>query len=119
MDFLLEERRKGHIRNLGFSFHGPESGFKELMALHEKYHWDFVQIQMNYVDWTHSGARNASAKFLYEELDSREIPIIIMEPLRGGRLADLPAALADRLKEGSLRNLLRPGHSALPAASRE
>ena len=99
MDFLLEERRKGHIRNLGFSFHGPESGFKELMALHEKYHWDFVQIQMNYVDWTHSGARNASAKFLYEELDSREIPIIIMEPLRGGRLADLPAALADRLKE--------------------
>lgn len=98
MDFLLEERRKGHIRNLGFSFHGPDNGFRELMALHEKYHWDFVQIQMNYLDWTHSGANNASAKFLYGELDSREIPIIIMEPLRGGRLADLPAALADMLK---------------------
>ena len=98
MDFLLEERRKGHIRNLGFSFHGPDNGFRELMALHEKYHWDFVQIQMNYMDWTHSGANNASAKFLYGELDSREIPIIIMEPLRGGRLADLPAALADMLK---------------------
>ncbi len=98
MDFLLKERDAGHIRNLGFSFHGPESGFNELMALHEKYHWDFVQIQMNYVDWTHAGKGNASAKFLYNELDSREIPIVIMEPLRGGRLADLPAALSDELK---------------------
>lgn len=98
MDFLLEERRLGHIRNLGFSFHGPESGFDELMALHDKYHWDFVQIQMNYVDWTHAGRGNANAEYLYAELDRREIPIVIMEPLRGGRLADLPAGISDRLK---------------------
>ena len=98
MDFLLKERELGHIRNLGFSFHGPDSGFDELMALHDKYHWDFVQIQMNYVDWTHAGRGNANAEYMYGELDRRGIPIIIMEPLRGGRLADLPAGVSDRMK---------------------
>lgn len=98
IDFLLKEREAGHIRNLGFSFHGPQEGFDELMALHEKYHWDFVQIQMNYVDWTHAGGRNTNAEYLYAELDKREIPILIMEPLRGGRLANMPAGLADQLK---------------------
>ena len=61
---------------------------------------------MNYVDWTHSGKGNASAEFMYGELDSREIPIIIMEPLRGGRLADLPAALSDVLKAREPKNSL-------------
>lgn len=99
MDFLLEERKAGRIRNLGFSFHGKREGFDELMELHEKYHWDFVQIQLNYVDWTHASRRNADAKYLQEELDKRNIPSVIMEPLLGGRLAKLPEHLADRLKE--------------------
>lgn len=99
MDFLLEERKAGRIRNLGFSFHGKRQGFDELMELHEKYHWDFVQIQLNYVDWTHASRRNADAKYLQEELDKRNIPSVIMEPLLGGRLAKLPEHLADRLKE--------------------
>lgn len=99
MDFLLEERKAGRIRNLGFSFHGKRKGFDELMALHEKYHWDFVQIQLNYVDWTHASRRNADAKYLQEELEKRGIPSVIMEPLLGGRLAKLPEHLADRLKE--------------------
>ncbi len=98
MDFLLKERTAGHIRNLGFSFHGSTEGFDEMMALHDKYHWDFVQIQMNYLDWTHASGRNADAEYLYRELDRRGIPIVIMEPLRGGYLADMPAALADQLK---------------------
>ncbi len=99
MDFLLEERKAGRIRNLGFSFHGKREGFDELMELHEKYHWDFVQIQLNYVDWTHASRRNADAKYLQEELEKRGIPSVIMEPLLGGRLAKLPEHLADRLKE--------------------
>ena len=61
MDFLLSEREAGHIRNLGFSFHGDQSGFDEMMALHDKYHWDFVQIQMNYLDWEYPGPKNAKA----------------------------------------------------------
>ncbi|MBQ1937260.1 MAG: aldo/keto reductase [Bacteroidales bacterium] len=98
LDFLLKEREAGHVRNLGFSFHGDPASFDALMALHEKYHWDFVQIQMNYVDWTHAGGRNTDAEYLYAELDKREIPIVIMEPLRGGRLSNMPAALSDMLK---------------------
>ena len=53
---------------------------------------------MNYVDWTHAGGRNTDAEYLYGELDRRQIPIVIMEPLRGGRLADMPAGTADLLK---------------------
>ncbi len=103
MDYLLKEREAGHIRNLGFSFHGGREGFDELLAYHEKYHWDFVQIQMNYVDWnymetkTNARRKEANASYLYDELDKREIPVVIMEPLLGGRLAELPDAAMDRL----------------------
>ena len=99
IDFLLEERKAGRIRNLGFSFHGSAQGFDELMATHETYHWDFVQIQLNYVDWNHAGERNANAKYLQEELEKRNIPSIIMEPLLGGRLSKVPDNIAERLKE--------------------
>jgi len=99
MDFLLKEREAGHIRNLGFSFHGNQEGFDQIIALHDQYHWDFVQIQMNYVDWEHPNGRNTRADYLYAELDKREIPIVIMEPLRGGALSDVPAQIADQLKE--------------------
>lgn len=99
IDFLLEERKAGRIKNLGFSFHGSKEGFDELMALHEKYHWDFVQIQLNYIDWNYASKRNTNASYLQEELDKRGIPSIIMEPLLGGRLADAPDRIADRLKE--------------------
>ena len=99
MEYLLEERKAGRIRNLGFSFHGSPEGFDELMAYHDQYHWDFVQIQLNYVDWTHASGRNAKAKYLQEELDKRGIQSIIMEPLLGGRLSKVPEHIAGRLKE--------------------
>ena len=99
IDFLLEEREAGRIRNLGFSFHGSTDGFDELMTTHEKYNWDFVQIQLNYVDWKHAGGRNANAEYLQQELDKRNIPSIIMEPLLGGRLSKVPDNIAERLKE--------------------
>jgi predicted aldo/keto reductase-like oxidoreductase len=101
IDFLLEERKAGRIRNLGFSFHGSPEGWDELMATHDQYHWDFVQIQLNYVDWKHAGAKNANAEYLQQELDKRGIPSIIMEPLLGGRLAKVPENIEDRLKERS------------------
>ncbi len=100
LDFLLEEREAGHIRNLGFSFHGRKEVFDRFMALHEKYHWDFVQIEMNYVDWKHAKVpENVNADYLYEELAKRNIPATIMEPLLGGRLAKLPDAIAEKMKE--------------------
>lgn len=99
MDFLLEERKAGRIRNLGFSFHGSKEGFDEIIAYHDKYHWDFVQIQLNYIDWRHASGRNAQAEYLQQELDKRGIQSVIMEPLLGGRLSKVPQYVADRLKE--------------------
>ena len=102
MEFLLKEKEAGRIRNLGFSFHGSPSDFDALIGLHDsgEYHWDFVQIEMNFVDWNHAdGKRNANASYLYEELDKRGIPIVIMEPLLGGRLANVPDAIATQMKE--------------------
>ena len=99
IDFLVAEREAGRIRNLGFSFHGPVAGFDYMMSLHEKYHWDFVQIQMNYVDWNHAQGRNVNASYLYDELQKRGIPVVIMEPLLGGRLSNVPDPVAVRLKE--------------------
>ena len=100
--FLLEEKKAGRIRNLGFSFHGSQPEFDYFMELYDsgEMHWDFCQIEMNYVDWRHAdGVRNVNAEYLYAELDKREIPIIIMEPLLGGRLANVPEGIARQMKE--------------------
>ena len=102
MDFLLAEKAAGRIRNLGFSFHGSQGEFDYFMELHDsgQYHWDFCQIEMNYVDWAHAdGVRNCNANYLYSELEKRHIPIVIMEPLLGGRLANVPAEIARQMKE--------------------
>ena len=101
MDFLLKERQAGRIRNLGFSFHGQKSVFDEVLAMHDKYHWDFVQIELNYLDWDYAdeiNKRNVDASYLYAELAKKGIPAVIMEPLLGGRLANLPQYLAAELK---------------------
>ena len=99
IDFLMKEREAGRIRNLGFSFHGSRESFDEFLKLHDKYHWDFVQIQLNYVDWRHATGRNADAEYLQTELDKLGIQSVIMEPLLGGRLSKVPQHIADRLKE--------------------
>ena len=106
LDFLLKEREAGRIRNLGFSFHGDQVVFDHLLSLMdaqkpgERPLWDFVQIQMYYVDWSHAhtlSARNVNASYLYGELDKRGIAVVIMEPLLGGRLAKLPDHAAEQL----------------------
>ncbi len=102
LDFLLEERRAGRIRNLGFSYHGDVGVFDWLLAHHEEYHWDFVQIQMNYLDWNYAkeiNPRNTNAEYLYNELAKRNIPAVIMEPLLGGRLSNVPDNIVARLKQ--------------------
>ncbi|MBR1502388.1 MAG: aldo/keto reductase [Prevotella sp.] len=101
MDFLQKEREAGRIRNLGFSFHGQKEVFDEMMARHDEYKWDFVQIELNYLDWDYANEisdRNVDASYLYAELWKRRIPSVIMEPLLGGRLANLPQYLVTELK---------------------
>lgn len=101
LDFLLEERKAGRIRNLGFSYHGEVEVFDYLLSINDKCHWDFVQIEMNYVDWEHAhdlNKRNTDAIYLNGELEKRGIQAVIMEPLLGGRLARLPENLVKKLK---------------------
>lgn len=102
LDFLMGEREAGRIRNLGFSYHGDIEVFDYLLAEHDRYKWDFVQIQLNYLDWGHSktiNPRNTNAEYLYHELEKRGIPAVIMEPLLGGRLSKLPDHIVARLKQ--------------------
>lgn len=99
LDFLLKEREAGRIRHLGYSFHGNRQMFDDLLKTHGKYHWDFIQIQMNYRDWSHAEGNNCNADHMYGELEKRGIPVVIMEPLRGGSLAKLPNRIVDELKE--------------------
>ena len=105
LDFLLEEREAGRIRNLGFSYHGDIEVFDYLLSEHDKYKWDFVQIELNYLDWDYANEindRNTDASYLYAELQKRHIPAVIMEPLLGGRLANLPQYIATELKQHDL-----------------
>ena len=102
MDYLFKEREAGRIRNLGFSFHGKKEVFDEVLAMHDKYHWDFVQIELNYLDWDFANeisSKNVDARYLYDELQKLNIAAVIMEPLLGGRLANLPQYLATTLKQ--------------------
>lgn len=102
LDYLVEERKSGRIRNLGFSYHGDIKVFDYLLSRHDEYKWDFVQIQLNYLDWKYAkeiNPRNTDAEYLYNELAKRNIPAIIMEPLLGGRLSNAPGNIVARLKQ--------------------
>ena len=102
LDFLLKEREAGRIRNLGFSYHGDVKVFDYMLSRHDEFKWDFVQIQLNYLDWHHAkeiNPRNTNAEYLYNELHKRGIPAVIMEPLLGGRLSSVPDHIVARLKQ--------------------
>ncbi len=105
LDFLLEQRAKGRIRNLGFSYHGDVRVFNEALSMHPKVHWDHVLIQHNYINWQHAGALaedgksgDANSEYLYGELAKRDIPVFVMEPLLGGQLASMPKFAVDEMK---------------------
>lgn len=105
LDWLMEQRKLGRIRNLGFSYHGDVKVFDYAMSLHGKVHWDHVLIQHNYINWQHAGdlaedgdSGDANSEYLYGQLAERNIPIFVMEPLLGGQLANLPQFAVDELK---------------------
>ena len=87
-DWIKEKKTSGQIRQIGFSFHGPTDEFCRVL---NAYDWDFCQIQYNYMD-EHSQAGRRGL----ETAETKGIPVIIMEPLRGGRLVNL---LPERAKQ--------------------
>ncbi|WP_455720595.1 aldo/keto reductase [Agathobacter sp.] len=91
IDYFLEQQKKGRISYFGFSSH---AGVETLRRFASHHSWDFAQIQLNYYDWNY-----ASTKEEYQILEERNIPIMVMEPVRGGRLAELTPQAEKLLKE--------------------
>ena len=92
LDYFVEQKRLGRIRHLGFSTHGKLDMMKDFLDYAGE-HMEFCQIQINYLDWTLQ-----EAKEKYELLTSMNIPVIAMESVRGGKLANLPENAQTRLR---------------------
>ena len=86
VEFLQQMKQEGKIKHLGFSFHDTYQVFTQIL---NDYTWDFVQIQLNYLDWHNQGAEQ-----LYRELERRNLPVMVMEPVRGGYLATIDSERA-------------------------
>lgn len=93
IEYFREQKRLGRIRHLGFSTHGSVDFIRGFL---DEYGQDmeFCQIQLNYLDWTLQ-----EAKEKYELLTERGIPVWVMEPVRGGKLANLSEAMTEKMKE--------------------
>ena len=89
-EYLNKMKQEGKIKMLGFSFHDTPDVLDDIA---KSYKWDFAQIQLNYLDW-----ENYKSKEQYEILAKLNIPVIVMEPLRGGALATLNPKAASVLK---------------------
>lgn len=90
-DYLMEQKKNGRIRRLGFSAHGSAAVIRRFLEAYGA-HMEFGQLQLNYLDWTFQQAKEKA-----ELLQSYHIPVWVMEPLRGGRLAKLTEGQAGRL----------------------
>ena len=89
-DFIKQKQKEGKIKYIGFSFHGTVDDLRHIVSAHD---WDFAQIQMNYLDW-----ENQNAKMQYQILEDANIPTIVMEPVRGGKLALVNNEIKDMFK---------------------
>lgn len=101
-EYLLEQKKNGRIKHLGFSAHGSVEVLKRFLAAYGE-HMEFCQLQLNYMDWHFQGAEEK-----YQLMKEHNIPVWVMEPLRGGRLAKASAE-----KEAALK-AMRPDES-IPA----
>lgn len=89
-NFIKQKQKEGKIKYIGFSFHGTVDDLRHIVSAHD---WDFAQIQMNYLDW-----KNQNAKAQYQTLEDANIPTIVMEPVRGGKLALVNNEIKDMFK---------------------
>ncbi len=93
-DFVKEQRDKGLIKHWGFSFHATPQILEELLDAHPDV--DFIQIQLNYADWDNPSVCSGE---LYRIATERKVPLVIMEPVKGGGLADPPEKVKKLFKE--------------------
>lgn len=98
-DYLIKQKENGRIRHLGFSAHGGMDVLKRFLDAYGE-HMEFCQLQLNYLDWTFQNAKEKVAL-----MREHNIPVWVMEPVRGGKLASLSVEQESKLKE------LRPNES--------
>lgn len=91
LDFCKKIKEKGIVKHIGFSFHDEYKAFEEIF---NAYDWDFCQIQLNYLDIDYQAGMKG-----YELATKNNVPIIIMEPLKGGRLSNPPEEIKDMSKK--------------------
>ncbi|MEG1470746.1 MAG: aldo/keto reductase [Anaerovoracaceae bacterium] len=91
-DFVKEQKEKGILKNIGFSIHDKAEALEKVLKIHPD--MDFVQLQINYADWDNE---QVESKKCYDVARKYNMPIVIMEPVKGGILADLPIGLNDVL----------------------
>ncbi len=92
----IEKRAEGKIKHLGFSFHGTPELLEKVLDMHREI--EFVQIQLNYADWDNDIVQSGK---LYQILAERKIPMIIMEPVKGGTLANVDKELEEMFRQAT------------------
>lgn len=92
-DFIKKKKDEGKIKHIGFSFHDSNDILEKFVSAHK---WDFVQLQINYWDWTEYDAKGA-----YDILEKHDIPCFVMEPVRGGFLASFAPSAMKHIKSYS------------------
>ncbi|NLI92374.1 MAG: aldo/keto reductase [Peptococcaceae bacterium] len=91
--FALNKKKEGKIKNLGISFHDTPELLDEILTAHPEL--DFVQLQINYIDWENPGIQSRRC---YEAARKHHMPIIVMEPCKGGNLAEVPEKAEELMK---------------------
>lgn len=95
-DFVMEQKEKGLIKHIGFSMHAKSDELREILTAHPEV--EFVQLQINWADWEND---TIESRKCYEVAREFNKPIVIMEPVRGGSLANLPAPVAKVFEEAN------------------
>ena len=98
VDFIFAKKAAGAVRNAGFSFHDTPEVLHEILDAAD---WDFVQLQINYYDWE---SENVQSRKCYEVAEKHGVPVIVMEPVKGGTLANMvgePARILRALDENA------------------
>jgi predicted aldo/keto reductase-like oxidoreductase len=95
-NYCLEKKKEGKIKHFGFSFHDTAEVLDEILTNHPEA--EFVQLQLNYLDWDNDAVQ---AKLCYEVAEKHNMPVIVMEPVKGGTLARLPESVESIFKAKS------------------
>ena len=93
-NWALEKKAQGLIKHLGFSFHDTAELLEKVISEHPE--MEFVQLQINYLDWE---SNDVQSRLCYEVARRHNLPIVVMEPVKGGKLANVPESVESMLKE--------------------